>query len=211
MPIRLVVADDHPIVVNGLVQLFKLESDITVVACASNGAETLKAVQEHSPDVLVLDLRMPVMDGLAVIREMTLQKISTGVVVLTAAGDDDVLEAIELGVRGVVLKDLAPGLLVRAVREVYSGGTWIERGCASRAVDRLLQRDTASRKIAKMLTPRELEVARMIAKGLPNKTVAERLQITEGTAKLHLHHIYEKLGLDGRMALAQYLQSCGLS
>jgi len=210
MPIRLVVADDHPIVMAGLVQLFKLESDIAVVACASNGEQTLQAVHEHSPDVLVLDLRMPVMDGLAVIREMTRKAIATKVVVLTGTEDDDVLEAIELGVRGVVLKDMAPALLVRAVREVHSGGTWIERGSATRTVDRLLHRDAASRKIAKMLTPRELEVARMIAKGLPNKTVAERLQITEGTAKLHLHHIYEKLGLDGRMALAHYLQSCGL-
>lgn len=210
MPIRLVIADDHPIVVEGLVRLFQLESDISVVACASNGEATLRAVHEHDPDVLVLDLRMPVMGGLAVIREMARNTIATKVVVLTGTEDDEILEAIELGVRGVVLKDMAPALLVRAVREVLAGGTWIERGSATRAVDRLLQRDAASRKIATTLTPRELEVARMIAKGLPNKTVAERLQITEGTAKLHLHHIYDKLGLDGRLALAQYLQSCGL-
>lgn len=210
MPIRLVVADDHPIVVEGLVRLFQLEPDIAVVSCTSNGEETLQAVREHSPDVLVLDLRMPVMNGLAVIREMTRSAVATRVVVLTGTEEDDVLEAIELGVRGVVLKDMAPALLVRAVREVHAGGTWIERGSATRAVDRLLQRDAASRKIAAVLTPRELEVARMIARGLHNKTVADRLQITEGTAKLHLHHIYEKLGLDGRMALAQYLERSGL-
>ena len=211
MPIRLVLTDDHPIVLDGLAQLFLSESDFAVVARASNGKEALQAVREHEPDVLVLDLRMPVMDGVAVVREMIRESLPTGVVVLTATEGDDMLEAIELGVRGVVLKDMAPMLLVRAVREVYAGGTWIERGAAAKAVDRLRRRGAAEREMAASLTPRELEVARMIAKGLPNKAVADRLKITEGTAKLHLHHIYEKLGLDGRMALVQYLQSRGIA
>jgi len=208
-PIRLVLADDHPIVLDGLAQLFLLEPDISVVACARDGDEALQAVRKFQPDILVLDLRMPAMDGLAVIREMKRDAVPTKVVVLTGADGDEVLEAIELGVQGVVLKELAPKLLMRAVREVHAGGTWIERGAATRAVDRLVQRDAWLRKIAATLTPREMEVARMITTGLPNKTVAERLGITEGTAKLHLHHVYEKLGLDGRMALARYLQSRG--
>jgi DNA-binding NarL/FixJ family response regulator len=210
MPIRLVLADDHPIVLQGLEQLFLFEADFAVVACVTNGAEALQAVRTHQPNILVLDLRMPVMDGLAVVREINRDALPTKVVVLTAIEGDDVLEAIELGVRGVVLKDMALQLLVRAVREVHAGGTWIERNAATNAVDRLLQRNAGIREIAATLTPREMEVARMIAQGVPNKMVAHRLRITEGTAKLHLHHVYEKLGLDGRMALARYLQSKGL-
>jgi DNA-binding NarL/FixJ family response regulator len=211
MSIRLVLADDHPIVLDGLTQLFLCEPDFDVVARASNGQEALRAVRENQPDVLVLDLRMPVKDGTTVVREMIRESLPTKVVVLTGTEGDDVIEAIELGVRGVVLKDMAPMLLVRAVREVSAGGTWMERGAAARAVDRLRRREAGEREIAPALTPRELEVARMIAKGLPNKAVADRLKITEGTAKLHLHHVYEKLGLEGRMALAQYLQSRGIA
>jgi DNA-binding NarL/FixJ family response regulator len=210
MPIRLVLADDHPIVLQGLEQLFLFEANFAVVACTTNGAEALQAVRTHQPDILVLDLRMPVKDGRAVVREINGDALPTKVVVLTATEGEDVLEAIELGVRGVVLKDMAPQLLVRAVREVHAGGTWIERNAATNAVDRLLQRNAGIREIAATLTPREMEVARMIAQGLPNKMVAHRLRITEGTAKLHLHHVYEKLGLDGRMALARYLQSRGI-
>ena len=211
MAIRLVLADDHPIVLDGLAQLFLLESDISVVACARNGDEALRAVRELQPDILVLDLRMPVMDGLAVIREMKRDALPTKVVVLTGVEGDEVFDAIELGVRGVVLKEMAPKLLMRAIREVHAGGTWIERGAATQAVGRLVQRDAWLGEVAAKLTAREMEVARMIAKGLPNKTVAEKLKIAEGTAKLHLHHVYEKLGLDGRMALARYLQSRGIA
>lgn len=210
MTIRLVLADDHPLVLEGLEQLFRIEPDITVIARATTGVETLEAVRRFQPDILVLDLRMPKLDGLAVICELQHDDVPTKIVVLTGVDGDLALKAIELGVRGVVLKDMAPELLVRAVREVYAGGTWLERVAAANTVGRLLQRDAATREITRKLTPREIEVARMIAKGLPNKAVADRLRISEGTAKLHLHHVYAKLGLDGRMALAHYLQSRGL-
>jgi DNA-binding NarL/FixJ family response regulator len=101
-------------------------------------------------------------------------------------------------------------LLLRAVREVHTGRKWIEKGTATRAMDRLLEREVRVGEIGRTLTPRELEVARLTAKGHSNKAVAEKLSITEGTAKLHLHHVYEKLGIDGRMALVRYLRSKGL-
>ncbi len=210
MSIRVALADDHPVVIEGLEQLFRLEPDITVVGCASNGVEALDVVRKSRPDVLVLDLRMPKLDGVAVVRELQQEELPTRIVVLTGIDGDQIQEAIELGVSGVVLKDMAAELLVRAVRQVHAGGTWIERNAATKTVNRLLQRDVATREITAKLTPREIEVARMIAKGLPNKAVADRLRISEGTAKLHLHHVYAKLGLDGRMALARYLQSRGL-
>jgi len=210
VPIRIVLADDHPIVLEGLAQLFATEAGFEVVACAADGDETLTCVCKHRPDILVLDLRMPGKDGLEVLREIRREALPTRVVVLTAADSSDLMEAIRLGVQGVVLKDMATKLLVRAVREVHAGGKWIEKGVATRALDTLLEREVATEAFGDVLTPREAEVARLTAKGNPNKVVAETLSITEGTVKLHLHHVYEKLELDGRMALVRYLQSRGL-
>ena len=210
MTIRLVLADDHPIVLDGLAQLFTSEGDCEILARATDGEQALKAVRRYRPDVLVLDLRMPVKDGLAVLREMRRDSIATKVVVLTAVDNGDLLEAIRLGVDGVVLKDMAPKLLLRAVREVHAGGKWIEKGTATHAVTTLLKREAGAEHIGHTLTARELKVARMATRGLRNKGIAEKLSITEGTVKLHLHNIYEKLGVDGRMALVQYLRSNGL-
>ena len=209
-PIRLVLADDHPIVLDGLARIFESEGDFVVAARAANGNDALAAVHLHHPDVLVLDLRMPGKDGLAVLRALRAEGLSTRVVILTAARESDVLEAVQMGVEGVVLKDMATALLVRAVREVHAGRRWIEKGTATHALDALLNRKSTEHDIGKLLTPRELEVARLTAEGHSNKVVAEKLSITEGTAKLHLHHVYEKLGVDGRMALVRYLQVRGL-
>ncbi len=210
MTIRLVLADDHPIVLDGLVQVFSLEPDFKVLACAKNGEDALRAVRQFRPDILVLDLRMPGKDGLTVLREMKRERRSPHVVVLTAMDDDDVVEAIRLGARGIVLKDMAPRLLVQCIREVYAGNKWIERASATHAVETLLKREAREHDTGQILTPRELEIARMITKGLHNKAIASKLAITEGTAKLHLHHVYEKLNVDGRMELIRYLQRHGI-
>jgi DNA-binding NarL/FixJ family response regulator len=210
MTIRLVIADDHPIVLDGLEQLFLLEKDCEVVARARNGDEALRAVRQFQPDVLVLDLRMPGMDGLAVLGEMRREALPTRVVILSAMNDDDLFEGIRLGARGVVLKDMAPRLLMQCVRTVHAGGKWLEKGVATSAVDKLLEREAGIKAVAETLTPRELQVARMIAKGVPSKTVASRLAISEGTAKLHLHHVYEKLKVEGRVGLMRFMHSRGL-
>jgi two-component system nitrate/nitrite response regulator NarL len=210
MTIRLVIADDHPIVLDGLEQLLSLEKDCEVVARAKNGDEALQAVRQFQPDVLVLDLRMPGTDGLAVLEEMRREALPTRVVILSAMNSDDLFEAIRLGARGVVLKDMAPRLLMQCVRTVHAGGKWLEKGVATCAVDKLLECEAGIKAIAETLTPRELQVARMIAKGVPSKTVASRLAISEGTAKLHLHHVYEKLKVEGRVGLMRFMHSRGL-
>ena len=210
MTIRLVLADDHPIVLDGLEQLFLLEKDCEVVTRARNGDEALRAVRQFQPDVLVLDLRMPGMDGLAVLEEMRREALPTRVVILSAMNSDDLFEAIRLGARGVVLKDMAPRLLMQCVRTVHAGGKWLEKGVATCAVDKLLECEAGIKAMAETLTPRELQVARMIAKGVPSKTVASRLAISEGTAKLHLHHVYEKLKVEGRVGLLRFMHSRGL-
>jgi DNA-binding NarL/FixJ family response regulator len=132
VPIRLVLADDHPIVLDGLENLFRLESDLRVVARCVNGEECLEAVRRFQPDVLLLDIRMPGKDGLAVLRELRREQQPTQVVLLAAVlEEDEVLEALRLGVRGMVLKELAPQMVVQCVRKVHAG-EWLERGLAAR-------------------------------------------------------------------------------
>jgi len=211
MPITLVLADDHPIFLSGLEDLFRPEPDFQVLARCLEGQAALGAVRQLKPDVLILDLRMPKMDGLGVLREMQKEKLSTRVVVLTAVPDEDeVLEAIRLGVYGVVLKEMAPRLLVQCIRKVAAGEQWLEKRSVSLALEKLLKRETATRQIAKVLTPREIEIVRMVADGLRNKVIAERLYLSEGTVKVHLHHIYEKLKVDSRLQLARYARDEGL-
>jgi DNA-binding NarL/FixJ family response regulator len=207
--IRLVLADDHPIVLDGLVHLFSTEPGFEVLARTTTGDEALAAVERYRPDIVVLDLRMPGKSGLEVLRAIKAARLPTRVVILTAAESDEVLQAIRMGVEGVVLKDMATQLLVRCVRAVHSGSKWIEKVLATRALDVLLAREAGGRDVATRLTPRELEIALLIAQGFSNKAVAARLSISEGTAKLHLHHVYEKLGVEGRVALAAYLRSKG--
>ena len=209
MTIRIVLADDHPVVLDGLARLLSAEPDFEVVATAKNGDEALYALRRFDPDILVIDLRMPIKDGIAVLREMKRDALAARAVVLTALDTDDVLAAIGLGARGVVLKDMPVRLLMECVRIVHSGGKWFEKGVAARAADRMRQPEPGTKNMERTLTPREVEVARMIADGLPSKHVADRLSITQGTAKLHLHHVYSKLNLAGRVALVRYMQRHG--
>ena len=212
MRIRLVLADDHPIVLDGLENLFRLEPDIEVVARCVNAEEALAAVRQHRPDVLLLDLRMPSKNGLAVLEELRKEKLPTKVVLLAAVVEkQEVLEALRLGVRGIVLKELAPRLLVQCVRTVHAGQQWIEKRSFTGAVETLLRREAGAREVAGILTPREIELTRMVASGQRNRQMAERLAITEGTVKIHLHNIYHKLKIQSRVELTLYAQSQGLA
>jgi two-component system nitrate/nitrite response regulator NarL len=209
MAIRIVIADDHPIVLDGLEQLFKLEGDFKVVGRCMDGEQTLRAVHETMPDLLIVDIRMPKRDGLSVIRELLREKIAVRVVLLTAALDEEeVIEAIRLGVSGVVLKDMAPQLLIQCIREVHAGRRWIDRETMSRAFEKVLRHQTGPE--APPLTPREIEIVSMVATGLRNKDIANLLAITEGTVKIHLHSIYEKLQVNGRLELSVYAREHGL-
>jgi DNA-binding NarL/FixJ family response regulator len=200
--IDLVLADDHPIVLAGLENMFRRERDCRVVASCVDGVEAMRAISRHRPDVAVLDLRMPRMHGLAVLQQMQKEKLATRTVLLAAVlEDDDLVEAVRLGVRGIVLKEMAPTLVVQCVREVHAGGQWLEKRSVSQAIEKLIRREEATRDMAKILTPRELQIAGAVASGLRNKEIADKLGIAEGTVKIHLHVIYEKLKIDGRMAL----------
>jgi DNA-binding NarL/FixJ family response regulator len=208
VPIRLVLADDHPIVLDGLENLFRLEPDFRVVARCVNGEECLAAVRRYEPDVLILDIRMPRLDGLAVLRELRREKHPVKVVLLaTALEEEEVLEALRLGVRGMLLKELAPQMVVQCVRKVHAGGQWVEKQAFGRALDTLLRREAGEREAASVLTPREIEMVGMVARGLRNKEMSQRLSISEGTVKIHLHNIYRKLKVENRVELILYAQA----
>ena len=211
MGIRILLADDHPIVLDGLEALFRLESDFAVVGRCRSGDEVLPAVRQHKPDVLLLDIRMPGMSGMEVLRALRRERLATRVVLLAAAFEDDqVVEALRLGVRGMVLKELAPPLLIECVRRVHAGGQWIEQQASGRALESLIRRDTAEQEAGRELTPREIELVRLAASGLRNREMARRLEISEGTVKMHLHNIYRKLKLENRVAIANYARQRGL-
>jgi DNA-binding NarL/FixJ family response regulator len=155
---------------------------------------------------------MPGLSGLQVLREMTQAQIPCRTVLLTAAiSDKEVIEAVRLGAQGIVLKESDPETLLECVRKVHVGQQWIDRGTVSRALGRAVQREVAAREAGRILTARESEIVRMIAQGLRNKAVAERLSISEGTVKIHLHNIYQKTKVDGRLELVLWAQEQGLA
>lgn len=210
-PIRLVLADDHAIVLHGLKRLFESHPDFTVVECCVDGDRAEAAARDEVCDVLVLDLRMPGRTGLDVLRALAADKRRCRTVLLTAAiSDDDVVEAVRLGAQGVVLKEASPETLLECVRRVHRGEQWIDRETMTRAFGHVMHRETATREAGRILTPREIEIVRMIAQGLRNRVIADRLSISEGTVKIHLHNVYEKLGIDGRLELMLYAQNKGL-
>ncbi len=159
--IRLVLADDHPIVLDGLEQLFSTEPDLEVVARATSAEGAVRALDEFRPDVLVLDLAMPGHDGLWVMAQAVERRHSTRIVLLTAHLDEQkLLEAVRLNVAGVVLKEMAPRLLVECVRKVHAGEKWLEKQSVTRAMDRMVKRESEIQRLSRLLTPRELEIVR---------------------------------------------------
>ena len=212
MAIRLILADDHPIVLHGLQRLFERYPDLDVVAACADGAAAIEAVRALRPDILVLDLRMTGHSGLDVLRVLSRERLPGRAILLTAAvRDDEVVEAMQLGAMGIVLKDASPDTLIDCVRRVHGGEQWIERETVTRAFKTVLERESASTDAEAALTPRELEIVKMVAKGLRNKVIAEQLAISEGTVKVHLHNIYQKLNVDGRLELVLCAQEKGLA
>lgn len=211
MQTRLVLADDHPIVLHGLDNLLRAEPDVKVVARCASGDETLVAVRRHRPDLLILDLHMPRKSGLDVLRQLRRDKLGTKVIIMAdRLEDDEVLEAYRLGVRGMLLKELALKMVVQCVRKVLAGEIWFEKHAVSRALDVLLHREDGERETAALLTPREMEMVRLVAQGLRTEEMSNRLDISEGTIKTHLHRVYRKLKINNRVALTLYAQALKL-
>ena len=210
--IRVILADDHPLVLNGLYHLLLENKDFQVLERCSSGAEALAAARRHQPDIVVLDLLMPGMDGLAVARALNETSNPPNIVLLTAQlHEDQLIEALRLGIKGFVLKEMATKLLVECLRRVHAGGQWLEKDSAARAMAKLVRREAKGREISSLLTPREIEVVSMVAKGFSNKEIGSHLCIAEGTVKIHLHNIYEKLNINRRAELVRFAEEYGLT
>jgi DNA-binding NarL/FixJ family response regulator len=201
-----VLIDDHPLMLDGLEQLLSSGSEFQVVAKCGTAAEGLKAISSLDPDVVVLDLSLPDENGLHVLKTLNFSR-RPPVVVLTASDDiEELLLAVSCGARGVVLKAMATKVLEDCIRHVQAGGVWL-RVEEVDLFERLENRKRIEAELASQLTPREIDILRLAAARLDNDEIASRLAISVGTAKIHLHHIYEKLQLTGRRALDEFLHN----
>ena len=204
--IRIVIADDHPIFRDGLRKLLDNEDDMQIVGEVSNGTECTTMVGKLKPDILLLDLRMPEKDGLTLLEEMNFDSLSTRVIVLTATEDDrDVVRAMRLGARGVVLKQSATDLLIKSIRKVYGGEIWLDKRMTGEGMKAFSKSaEGGPRREKPLLSDREKEIVQLVAQGFRNREIGEKLFISEQTVKNHLHNIFDKLGVSDRLELALY-------
>jgi NarL family two-component system response regulator LiaR len=204
--IRVVLADDHAVVRQGLRTFLDLQDDIEVVAEATDGEEAVAAAQALDPDVVLLDLVMPGVDGLGALKR--LREGRARVVVLTSFGDDDKLfAALRAGAAGYLLKDVEPAELVKAIRSAVAGESPLSPAVATRVVEEVAHGGPAA---PGELTPRELDVLALIARGRSNKLIARELGVAEKTVKTHVSHILAKLGVSDRTQAALYAVRQGL-
>jgi two-component system nitrate/nitrite response regulator NarL len=206
---RILIADDHPIFRDGLKRLLESEREFKVIGEACDGVDAVKLVRELKPEILLLDLAMPRRAGLEALREMGSEPLSVRVILLTAAAEkDQIVEALQLGARGVVLKDSATQILLKSIRAVMNGEYWVGRESVSNLVQYLRGLvDSSSqdpRKKKYGLTPRELEVISAVVAGYANKEIAQHFKISEDTVKHHLSNIFDKVGVSTRLELALF-------
>lgn len=200
--IRILVADDHPVVRDGIVSVVEIQKDMRVVAQAADGAQTVELAKKHLPDIVLLDLRMPVLDGLEAITQIQSLHLPGKVIVLTTfESERDVQLALTAGSRGYLLKDAPGATLVDTIRDVHRGKTCIP-DCVGRKLAQTMSHPS--------LSARELETLKLVAEGKSNKAIADDLEITEGTVKTHVKSILHKLEAPGRTAAVRRAVHRGL-
>jgi two-component system NarL family response regulator len=199
MSLRVLVADDHPVVRVGLTTIVNAQPGMTVVGEARNGREAIELYRAHRPDVLLLDLRMPVLSGLDAVQAIRTEFPESRIIVLTTFdADEDIVRALKAGVQGYLLKDSVGDTLIEAIQAVHRGQRRLAAEVGQRLADRMAGAE---------LTPRELEVLKLLARGGTNKDLATALSISEATVKGHVNNILSKLGVTDRtMAAAAALQ-----
>ncbi|MEZ4670313.1 MAG: response regulator transcription factor [Anaerolineae bacterium] len=197
-PIRVMVVDDHPVVRDGLIAILSTQPDFEVVGKASNGLETLEQVQSLKPDVLLLDLEMPELDGVETLRRLREEKALVRAVVFTAFDTDErIVGAVQAGAQGYLLKGAPREEIFNAIRVVHAGGSLLQPVVASKLLKQV-SGERPAQATADALTPREQHVLKLLATGLQNKEIALELTITERTVKFYVSSILSKLGAGNR-------------
>ena len=201
-PARVLLVDDHALLRTGVANIINQEADLQVVAEAENGVEALKAYEQHQPDVTLLDLRMPVMEGVEVVRRLRERDPGARIIVLTTYDtDDEISRALKAGAKAYVLKDISADALVACVRDVLAGKTYLAPAAAAKLAEGVTR---------VQLTPRELATLRLMADGKSNKEIAQGLGISDRTVKTHLGHLFEKLGVTSRTEAVKVATRRGL-
>jgi DNA-binding NarL/FixJ family response regulator len=187
---RVLLVDDHALLRTGVANIINQEPDLHVVAEAENGVEAIDAYERHQPDVTLLDLRMPVMEGVEVVRQIRERDPRARVIILTTYDtDDEISQALKAGAKAYVLKDISADDLVGCIRDVLSGKTYLAPAAAAKLAEGVTR---------VQLTPREMSTLRLLADGKANKEIANELGISDRTVKTHLAHLFEKLGVTSR-------------
>jgi DNA-binding NarL/FixJ family response regulator len=193
------------VVLRGLVDVLESSGGMKVIAACADGVSAMDGIRKLAPDVAVIDIAMPDFPGLAILARIAAEEIKTKVVFLTASiADYQILASVTQGAKAIMFKDSAPEDLIDCVRTVAEGGTWFPPDLIDAALERESGRRVRTERIRKNLTVRELEVMRLVAEGLSNKQVARRIALSEGTVKIHLHNIYQKVGVANRTALTAF-------
>jgi two-component system NarL family response regulator len=190
VPARVLLVDDHALLRTGVANIINQEPDLRVIAEAGNGVEAIAAFERHHPDVTLLDLRMPVMEGVEVVRRIRERDPRARVIILTTYDtDNEISHALKAGAKAYVLKDISADDLVNCIRDVLAGKTYIHPAAAAKLAEGVTR---------VQLTPREMATLRLLADGKANKEIASALEISERTVKTHLAHLFEKLGVTSR-------------
>jgi DNA-binding NarL/FixJ family response regulator len=208
--IGLVLGGRHPVTLCGLSQVLEKEREYAVLAVCTDAETTLEAIRLHQPDIVILDLDRS--SAFKVLRRVHRHAPSARVMVLTSASDhNEMVDAMRVGARAVVRKELTPDAFVACVRKVHAGEEAGDGLGADRLVTELYKAGTSGRRATRQLTPRETEIARLAVLGVSTREIADRLTVKQGTVKIHLHSIYDKLNVGGRLGLILFARRHGLA
>jgi DNA-binding NarL/FixJ family response regulator len=212
--IRILLADDQDVVRDGLKVILEAQDDLDVVAEAANGAEAVELARRCSPDVVVMDIRMPHVDGIAATERLAAAQTDSRILILTTFGEDRyVYDALRAGASGFLLKDARRSELIEAVRVVAAGERVLSPAITRRVIEQFVQhrpRPTGTPPELAELTPREIEITRLVAQGLSNADIADQLVLSIGTVKSHVAHVLDKLDLRDRVQIVVLAYDCGL-